>query len=366
MLRVLWSRIGKPHIGSSNAFSFNIPTMRGAGSITVEKGIDKEGAKTRKASFSVTGGMCPRCEGMGRVSDIDLSQIFDDTKSLKQGAITVPGYTAEGWYVRFFTAAGIDPDKPIRKFTKKERDIFLYDQGRKIKVQSMNLTYEGLIPRIRKSFLSRDVDAMQPHIREFVERAVAFATSGRTMRVFGAVVQIPALSMFNLGKDLALRYAVASQLVGHDHPRHVLQALQQPAKEALGGFGIPPLLHENVEYNTILIHGAPEVVLHPLDANEHLVHVPLVPRSWPPTAQTVGEALAELLAPAPHRLIGNDDAPLSQKKLNVPQAEAEHVIQPDGVADDLSGEPMAIVGVGWRRHPISLIALRACCQTRLL
>jgi len=143
--------------------------------------------------------------------------------------------------------------------------------------------------------------------------------------------------MFDLRKDLALRHAVASQLIGHDHPRHILQALQQSAKEALGGFGIPPLLNENVEYDTILIHGAPEVVLHPLDTNEHLVHVPLVPRSWPAAAQTVGEALAELLAPAPHRLIGDDHAPFSQKELNVPQAEAEHVIQPDGMADDLGG-----------------------------
>jgi hypothetical protein len=109
--------------------------------------------------------------------------------------------------------------------------------------------------------------------------------------------------MFDLGKDLALRHAVASQLIGHDNPRRILQALQESAKEALGGFGIPPLLHENVEYDTILIHCAPEVVLHPFDADEHLVHVPLVPRSWPAAAQTVGEALAELLAPAPHRLI---------------------------------------------------------------
>ncbi len=126
--------------------------------------------------------------------------------------------------------------------------------------------------------------------------------------------------MFDLRKDLALRHTVASQLVGHDHPRHILQTLQQPAKETVGSFGISPLLQENVEYNTILIYGAPEAVLHPLDANEHLVHVPLVPRSWPAAAQTVGEALAELLAPAPHSLIGDDDAPLGQKKLNVPQA----------------------------------------------
>src|SRR4029077_9189885 len=149
--------------------------------------------------------------------------------------------------------------------------------------------------------------------------------------------------MFDRRKDLTLRHAVASQLIGHDHPRHILQALQQSAKEALGGFATPPLLHENVEYNTILIHCAPEVVLHPLDANEHLVHVPLVPWSWPGAAKTVREALGGLPAPAPHRFIGDDDAPLGQKELNVPQAEAEHVIQPDGMADDLGGKAVAVV-----------------------
>src|SRR6187431_2004163 len=127
MLRVLWSRIGKPHIGSSNAFSFNIPTMRGAGSITVEK----EGAKPKKASFSVTGGMCPRCEGMGQVSDIDPSKLYDDTKSLHEGALNVPGYSPDGWHIRMFEAVGLDPDKPIRKYTKKELDILLYKEPSK-------------------------------------------------------------------------------------------------------------------------------------------------------------------------------------------------------------------------------------------
>src|SRR5262249_33777638 len=122
------------------------------------------------------GGMCPRCEGMGSVSDIDLSQLFDDSKSLNEGALTIPGYTADGWMVRIFAAAGVDPNKPIRKFTKKERDTFLYQESTKVKFEKMNLTYEGLIPRIQKSFLSKDVDAMQPHIRAFVERAVTFTT----------------------------------------------------------------------------------------------------------------------------------------------------------------------------------------------
>ena len=172
MLRVLFSRLGKPHIGSSNAFSFNVPSVRAVGSITVEKGA----GKTEKRAFTVTGGMCPRCEGMGSVTDIDLSQLYDDSKSLNEGALTIPGYTADGWHVRIFAAAGLDPDKPIRKYTKKERHDFLYKEPTKVKVESINLTYEGLVPRIQKSFLSKDVDAMQPHIRAFVERAVTFTT----------------------------------------------------------------------------------------------------------------------------------------------------------------------------------------------
>jgi excinuclease UvrABC ATPase subunit len=173
MLRVLFSRLGKPHIGSSNAFSFNVPSVRAVGQISVEKGA----GKTEKRVFNLTGGMCPRCEGMGSVTDIDLSQLYDDSKSLNQGALTIPGYTADGWHVRIFGASGfIDPDKPIRKYTKQERQDFLYKEPTKVKVENMNLTYEGLVPRIQKSFLSKDVDAMQPHIRAFVERAVTFTT----------------------------------------------------------------------------------------------------------------------------------------------------------------------------------------------
>ena len=171
MLRVLFSRIGKPHIGSSNAFSFNVPSVRGAGSITVEKGA----GKTEKRTFTVSGGMCPRCEGMGSVTDIDLSQLYDDSKSLNEGALTIPGYTTNGWHVRIFAASGLDPDKPIRKYSKKELHDFLYREPTKVKVEKINLSHEGLIPRIRKSFLSKDVDALQPHIRAFVERAVTFS-----------------------------------------------------------------------------------------------------------------------------------------------------------------------------------------------
>ncbi|MCU0684892.1 MAG: excinuclease ABC subunit UvrA, partial [Polyangiaceae bacterium] len=171
MLRVLFSRLGQPHVGSSNAFSFNVPSVRGVGQLAVEKGA----GKTEKHTFTVTGGMCPRCEGMGAVTDIDLAQLYDDRKSLNQGALTIPGYTVDGWQIRIFTASGLlDPNKPIRKYTKQERQDFLYKEPVKVKVGDLNLTYEGLVPRVQKSFLSKDVDAMQPHIRAFVERAVTF------------------------------------------------------------------------------------------------------------------------------------------------------------------------------------------------
>jgi excinuclease UvrABC ATPase subunit len=173
MLRVLFSRLGKPFIGSSNAFSFNIPSVRAVGEITIEKGGGA--GKTEKTVFNRAGGMCPRCEGMGQVSDIDLSQLYDESKSLNEGAITVPGYTADGWYVKIFGAL-LDLDKPIKKYTKKEREDFLYKEQTKVKVSNVNVTYEGLVPRIQKAFLSKDVDAMQPHIRAFVERAVTFAS----------------------------------------------------------------------------------------------------------------------------------------------------------------------------------------------
>jgi excinuclease UvrABC ATPase subunit len=174
MLRILFSRLGQPHIGPPNAFSFNVPSVRASGAITVERGAGK--TKTEKATFNRLGGMCPRCEGMGSVTDFDLSALYDDSLSLNEGALTIPGYTMDGWYGRIFRGCGFfDPEKPIRKYTKRELHDLLYKEPTKIKVDGINLTYEGVIPRIQKSFLSKDVDALQPHIRAFVERAVTFS-----------------------------------------------------------------------------------------------------------------------------------------------------------------------------------------------
>ncbi|MFI2333331.1 ATP-binding cassette domain-containing protein [Nocardia rhamnosiphila] len=174
MLRILFSRLGDPHIGSPNAYSFNMPSVTASGAITVQRG-----SKTvaEKATFSRLGGMCPRCEGMGSVTDFDLTALYDDSLSLNEGALTIPGYSMDGWYGRIFRGCGyFDPDKPIKKFTKKQLHDLLYKEPTRIKVEGINVTYEGLIPRIQKSFLSKDVDAMQPHIRAFVERAVTFTT----------------------------------------------------------------------------------------------------------------------------------------------------------------------------------------------
>jgi excinuclease UvrABC ATPase subunit len=173
MLRILFSRLGTPHIGSPSAFAFNVPSVRASGAITVERGNQK----AVKATFNRLGGMCPRCEGMGSVTDIDLSALYDDSKSLNEGALTIPGFSMEGWYGRMFAGCGFfDPDKPIRKYTKRELQDLLHKEPTRIKVDGINLTYEGLIPRIGKSMLSKDVDSLQPHIRAFVDRAVTFST----------------------------------------------------------------------------------------------------------------------------------------------------------------------------------------------
>ncbi len=174
MLRILFSRLGEPHIGPPTAFSFNVPTRKASGAMTVDKGKG-ERIVVRNAIYH--GGMCPRCEGMGSVSDIDLTQLYDESKSLAEGALTIPGYTPESWVGWIFTASGIlDPDKPIRKYTKKELDDFLYREPFKVKIEGANQTYMGLVPRIQKAFLSKDPDSLQPHIRAFVDRAITFTT----------------------------------------------------------------------------------------------------------------------------------------------------------------------------------------------
>ncbi|SNX65822.1 excinuclease UvrABC ATPase subunit [Streptomyces sp. TLI_55] len=174
MLRILFSRLGKPHIGPPSAYSFNVASVSAQGGLTVDRGSEK--TKTEKVTFNRTGGMCTRCEGRGTVTDIDLAQLFDDSKSLNEDPFTIPTYTGDGWVVRVIRESGFfDPDKPIRKYTKKERHDFLYREPVKVKINGVNLTYEGLIPKLQKSMLSKDPEAMQPHIRAFVERAVTFA-----------------------------------------------------------------------------------------------------------------------------------------------------------------------------------------------
>ncbi|MGV9341699.1 ATP-binding cassette domain-containing protein [Streptomyces sp. NPDC003688] len=171
MLRILFSRLAEPHIGPPGAYAFNVASVQASGAITVDKGA----RRAEKVTFSRSGGMCPRCEGRGAVTDIDLTQLYDDSKSLREGALTIPGYSVDGWYGRIYTGCGFfDPDKPIARFTKRELHDLLHKEPTKIKVEGINLTYEGLIPKIQKSFLSKDVDALQPHVRAFVERAVTF------------------------------------------------------------------------------------------------------------------------------------------------------------------------------------------------
>src|SRR5215472_6816910 len=174
MLRILFSRLGQPHIGSPQAFSFNVASISGAGAVTLERG--GKTVKERR-SFAIAGGMCPRCEGRGTVTDIDLAQLYDDSKSLREGALTIPGYTAGGWNYRLYASSGfVDPDKPIRTYTKKELHDFLRHEPVRMKIEGINMTYEGLIPRVSKSMLAKDKEAMQPHIRAFVDRAVTFTT----------------------------------------------------------------------------------------------------------------------------------------------------------------------------------------------
>ncbi len=174
MLRILFSRLGVPHIGSAQAFSFNVASISGAGAVTMERG--GRTVKERR-EFSITGGMCARCEGLGSVTDFDVTALYDESKSLREGALTIPGYSMDGWYGRVFMGSGfLDPDKPIRRYTKRELNDLLYKAPTRIKVEGINVTYEGLVPRIQKSMLSKDREAMQPHIRAFVDRAITFTT----------------------------------------------------------------------------------------------------------------------------------------------------------------------------------------------
>ena len=210
MLRILFSRLGQPHIGPPGAYSFNVASAHGSGGITVERG-DK--TITQSASFSRTGGMCPRCEGRGSVSDFDLNALYDASKSLNEGALLIPGYSMDGWYGRIFRGSGFfDPDKPIKKFNKRELHDLLYKESTKIKVDGINLTYDGLIPKIQKSMLSKEVDAMQPHVRAFVERAVVFTTcpdcdgtrlseAARSSKIDGAsIAEVSAMQISDLAK----------------------------------------------------------------------------------------------------------------------------------------------------------------------
>ncbi|MFI7064305.1 ATP-binding cassette domain-containing protein [Kribbella sp. NPDC050124] len=198
MLRILFSRLGKPHVGPPTAYSFNVPKRTATGSMVADKGA---GEKTVVRNAVYHGGMCPKCEGMGSVNDIDLTALYDENKSLNEGALTIPGYSMEGWYGRIFRGSGyFNPDKPIKKYTKKELHDLLYRQPTKIKVEGINLTYSGLIPQIQKSFLSKDVEAMQPHIRAFVERAVTFTTCPDCQ---GTRLSQEALSSKIKGKNIA-------------------------------------------------------------------------------------------------------------------------------------------------------------------
>jgi excinuclease UvrABC ATPase subunit len=174
MLRILFSRLGDPYVGPPTAYSFNVPTRKASGMMTTEKGGRTERRIARQEVY--LGGMCPRCEGMGKVNDIDLTALYDDEKSLSDGALTVPGYSMDGWYGRLFEGMGLPMDKPIKAFTKKQLETMLYAEPTKLKVEGVNLTFNGIIPQIQKSMLSKDPEAMQPHVRRFVDRAVTFQT----------------------------------------------------------------------------------------------------------------------------------------------------------------------------------------------
>ncbi len=229
MLRILFSRLGKPYVGPSSAFSFNVASVSASGAITVEKG---EKTQAVKATYNRTGGMCTRCEGRGSVTDFDLTALFDEDKSINEGALTIPNYSVDGWYGRIFRGCGyFSPDKPIKKFTKREMHDLLYKEPTRIKVEGVNVTYEGLIPRIQKSMLSKDVEAMQPHIRAFVERAITFDTCPECK---GARLSAEALSSkinkLNIAEVSAMQISDLAEWVrgiSDDSVGPLLESLQQ-------------------------------------------------------------------------------------------------------------------------------------------
>ncbi len=225
MLRILFSRLGKPRIGSPQAFSFNVGSISGAGAVTIERA----GRTTKeKRSFSILGGMCPRCEGRGSVNDIDLTQLYDERKSLREGALTIPGYSMDGWQGRIFMGCGFfDPDKPIEKFTKRELGDLLYKEPTKIKVEGINLTYEGLIPKIQKSMLSKDIDSVQPHVRAFVQRAVTFTTCPECDGTrLGAEARSSKIKGINIADACAMQISDLAGWVGKLENRSVAPLLE--------------------------------------------------------------------------------------------------------------------------------------------
>ncbi len=225
MLRILFSRLGRPHIGSPSAFAFNVASVRASGAITVERGAGR--TRTKKATFNRLGGMCPRCEGRGSVTDFDLSVLYDDTRSLKEGALTIPGYSMDGWYGRIFLGCGFfDPDKPLAKFNKRELHDLLYKEPTKIKVEGINLTYEGLIPKIQKSMLAKDIDSLQPHIRAFVERAVTFTTCPECDGTrLSAQARSSKIAAINIAEACAMQISDLAEWVGDLHESSVAPLL---------------------------------------------------------------------------------------------------------------------------------------------
>jgi excinuclease UvrABC ATPase subunit len=252
MLRIVFSRLAKPQIGSPKAYSFNTPSVKASGSITVERGSKR----TVKRSFSVTGGMCPRCEGIGSVTDLYLAQLFDEGKSLSEGAITVPGYKAGGWNYRLYSSSGFyDPDKPIRKFTKKELHDFLHHEPVRMKIEGINMTYEGLIPRIQRSMLAKDKEAMQPHIRAFVDRAVTFTTCpdcGGTRLSEGA--RSSKIKGINIGEACAMQISdLAAWVRGLEEPS--VAPLLQALGETLDSFVEIGLGYLSLDRSTATLSG---------------------------------------------------------------------------------------------------------------